>query len=110
MGTAAHWVYYPDKELSYHRILVRHNFLKDSKGYWTETNSERFTPQGNDYYKNEYAYPLNTITKPEVMKTLLAWSKSKNVIGLGRWGEWEHYNSDVTVSLAMKLAEEMIQC
>ena len=110
METAAHWIYYPDKELSYHRILVRHNFLKDSKGYWTETNSERFTPQGNDYYKNEYAYPLNTITKPEVMKNLLAWSKSKNVIGLGRWGEWEHYNSDVTVSLAMKLAEEMIQC
>ena len=56
---------------------------------------------------NQYAYPLNTIEKPEIMQRLLAWAKEKQVYGLGRWGEWEHYNSDVTVDLALKLAEKL---
>ena len=41
LDTEAQWVYYPDPELSYHRILVRHNFCNGSKGYWTECNSTR---------------------------------------------------------------------
>lgn len=109
LDTSAHWIYYPDKELSYHRILVRHNFLQNSKGYWTETNSERFLESDRYFYKNEYAYPLNTISKPEVMEKLLDWASGKKVIGLGRWGEWEHFNSDVTVLRALKLAEELMQ-
>ena len=58
---------------------------------------------------NQYAYPLNTIRKPEVMKKLLSWSKEQNVYGLGRWGEHQHYNSDVTVDLAMKMADAFIK-
>ena len=112
LDTEAQWIYYPNPELSYHRILVRHNFCPGSKGYWTETNSERIDmeePNANFKYMNEYAYPLNTIKKPEIMKKLLEWSKTKNVYGLGRWGEHEHYNSDLTVNLAMNLAEEFIK-
>lgn len=106
LDTEAQWIYCPDEELSYHRILVRHNFCPDSKGYWTETNSDRFTEQKSTFsYKNEYAYPLNTVEKPEAIKRLLEWSKEKGVYGLGRWGEWEHYNSDVVVELAMQLAD-----
>lgn len=106
MDTKAQWIYYPDEELSYHRILVRHNFCPDSKGYWTETNSERFTEKKDTFsYRNEYAYPLNTVEKPEAIKNILEWSKTKGVYGLGRWGEWEHYNSDVVVALAMQLAD-----
>ena len=112
LDTEAQWIYYPDPKLSYHRILVRHNFCPGSKGYWTETNSERIAmeePNDNFKYMNEYAYPLNTIKKPEIMKKLLVWSKTKNVYGLGRWGEHEHYNSDLTVNLAMDLADEFIK-
>lgn len=104
------WIYYPDPKLSYHRILVRHNFCPNSNGYWTETNSERIgmeEPNDNFKYMNQYAYPLNTIRKPDIMKKLLSWSKEQGVIGLGRWGEHQHYNSDVTVDLAMKLAERL---
>lgn len=110
LDTSCQWIYYPDSKLSYHRILVRHNFCPNSKGYWTETNIERIEleePNDNFKYMNQYAYPLNTIKKPEIMKKLLAWSKEKGVIGLGRWGEHQHYNSDVTVELAMKLIEEI---
>ncbi len=111
LDTKAHWIYYPDSKLPHHRILVRHNFCENSKGYWTETNSERIEMKEKDdnyKYLNKYAYPLNTIDKPQIMKKLLEWCKTKNVYGLGRWGEHEHYNSDVTVDLAMKLAEEII--
>ena len=40
---------------------------------------------------------------------LLYTGKTKNVYGLGRWGEHEHYNSDLTVNLAMDLADEFIK-
>ena len=110
LDTPCHWIYYPDPRLSYHRILVRHNFCTDSRGYWTETNSERIQmeePNDNFKYLNRYAYPLNTVEKPKIMKKLLDWSRENNVIGLGRWGEHQHYNSDVTVELAMQLAEKL---
>ncbi len=110
LDTEAHWIYYPDPKLPYHRILVRYNFCPNSRGYWTETNSERIDMEElNDNFKylNEYAYPLNTIDKPEIMKKLLAWSAEQGVYGLGRWGEHEHYNSDLTVDLALKMAERI---
>lgn len=111
LDTSCQWIYYPDPELAYHRILVRHNFCPGSKGYWTETNSERIAmkkPNGNFKYMNQYAYPLNTIRKPAIMKQLLEWSKLQGVIGLGRWGEHQHYNSDAAVELAMRLADDIV--
>ena len=111
LNTDSQWVYFPDLSLSYHRILVRHNFVPNSKGYWTETNCERINEkEENSYFSfiNKYAYPLNTITKPVIMKKLLTWCKEHGVYGLGRWGEHSHYNSDVTVDLAMRLFEELI--
>lgn len=109
--TTAHWIYYPDTKLPYHRILVRHNFCPQSRGGWMETRKERITMFSKEEipfsYINEYAYPLNTLQKPEIMKELLEWCKKKNVYGLGRWGEHQHYNSDVTVGLALKLAEKL---
>ncbi len=108
LNTEAHWIYCPDMALPYHRILVRHNFLPNSKGYWTETNKERVVSVNSDNcFVNEYAYPLNTIEKPLVMSELLTWAKKKRVYGLGRWGEWQHYNSDVVVERAMQLAEKL---
>lgn len=107
IDTTCHWIYYPDPQLSYHRVLVRHNFCAGSRGYWTETNSERVKSETNSkfQYMNKYAYPLNTIKKNEIMDKLLGWSLEHGVIGLGRWGEHQHYNSDLTVELAIKLFE-----
>lgn len=110
LDTKAHWIYCPDPQLSYHRILVRHNFCQDSRGYWTETNRERVDREKTDSmfrHMNQYAYPLNTVKKPEIMKRLLAWCREQSVIGIGRWGEHQHYNSDVVVDLALKMADEL---
>lgn len=110
LKTDAHWVYCPDPAVEYHRILVRHNFCKDSKGYWTETNLSRFNEKDFEdkiNYINDYAYPLNTVNKNEIIGKLLAFGESKNVYGLGRWGEWQHYNSDVVVERALHLADKL---
>lgn len=109
LDTDSHWIYYPDLNLSYHRILVRSNFLEGSKGYWTETNKTRIENNEDSFaYMNEYAYPLNTINKPDIIDKLLRYCKEHDVYGLGRWGEHQHYNSDLTVELAVNLADELI--
>lgn len=110
LDTKAQWIYYPNPKLSYHRILVRHNFCPSSKGYWTETNLTRFKKEDHTedtYFINDYAYPLNTIGKQETMQKILSWAREKKVYGLGRWGEWQHYNSDVVVKLALDMAKEL---
>ena len=103
LDTAAQWIYYPDERLRHHRILVRHNFCNGSRGYWTETNLDRVTVSEGTYFDNEYAYPLNTIEKPQIMEKLLAWASARNVFGVGRWGEHQHYNSDATVERALNI-------
>ena len=62
----------------------------------------------NFKYMNQYAYPLNTICKPRIMERLLSWSRERGVYGLGRWGEHNHYNSDVTVERAIELTSFII--
>lgn len=111
LDTLAHWIYYPDTSVPYHRILVRHNFLDGSRGYWTETRKERvamFPAEDEKFtYLNEYAYPINTIDKPKAIKYILDYAKTCDVYGLGRWGEHEHFNSDAVVERAMNLADEL---
>lgn len=112
MDTQAQWIYYPDDHLAYHRILVRHNFCKGSRGYWMETRKERigmYEENENSYrYLNEYAYPLNTLEKPGIMEKLLSFMQKRQIYGLGRWGEHNHYNSDVTVERSMHLAQKLV--
>ncbi len=109
MNSCAHWIYYPNLELSYHRILIRHNFCPNSKGYWTETNGERVRETNKQYcYNNKYAYPLNTIEKPQIMKKVIEYCASKNVYAVGRWGEHQHYNSDVAVEAAINCCKKII--
>ncbi|MBQ7219502.1 MAG: FAD-dependent oxidoreductase [Synergistaceae bacterium] len=108
LDTPAQWIYYPDLSLRYHRIFLRHNVLPNSKGIWYETNADRAEPDSKNFaYMNKYAYPLNTIDKPRIMNALLDWMKTRNVYGLGRWGEHQHYNSDLTVELGIRLADEL---
>lgn len=109
MDTEAQWIYYPDEELSYHRILVRSNFVPGGKGYWTETRSERYIGGEDDVnFHMEYAYPLNTIAKPAAISKILDFAAKSHIHGLGRWGEHSHFNSDVTVERALTLAEKML--
>lgn len=110
LDAAAQWTYFANPALPYHRILYQYNFNAAWQGYWTETRAERVQgvlQDGQTSFLNDYAYPLNTIGKPQIMSKLLAWCRERNVYGLGRWGEHCHYNSDLTAELAMTLAERV---
>lgn len=110
LDTDAQWIYIPDEEKQYHRLLIRHNFSKKALGYWREINTDRFENENNAdiiYYNNQYAYPLNTMNKPSVMENLLKELALYRIYGLGRWGEWQHYNSDIVVDKAIRMADEI---
>lgn len=109
MPTDAHWLYEPDEGLSYHRILYRSNFCDGSRGYWTETNSARAAACGKWTYRNEYAYPVNTIGKPEAIAEILSWAEEHGIVGAGRWGTWEHMNSDMAVAHGMATARKLVE-
>lgn len=109
VATNSHWIYDPDKSLSYHRILCRNNFSEGSRGYWTETNSARSLGTTGWRNRNEYAYPLNTRGKPEAVAEICHWAEQNGIIGLGRWGTWEHMNSDVAVSMGITAAKNLLK-
>ena len=100
----AHWIYEPNECLPYHRILCRANFCAGSAGSWTETNSARSRPASRFRHHNEFAYPVSTLERPAVVARIMRWAGSASILPLGRWGTWEHVNSDVAVSRAIEAA------
>ena len=109
LDSPSHWTYEPDESVSYHRMLLRSNFAKGARGYWTETNAVRSGACKGVRFHNDYAYPVNTLGKPEAVERILRWARGLNIIGLGRWGRWEHMNSDVAVAEALQLAGKFTQ-
>lgn len=107
LNSNAHWIYEPDESIRYHRLLLRSNFFSDAKGYWTEANASRSDKKVNVRFHNEFAYPVNTLGKPEAVKKILDWGRCNGIIGLGRWGRWEHMNSDVAVSESLQMANKL---
>ncbi len=107
LATTAHWTYEPREEVAHHRILVRHNFCPRSSGYWTETNARRSGKATHFRHHNKFAYPVNTRGKPAAVAAIQEWAAAKQIIGAGRWGTWEHMNSDIAVAEGLRLAEQI---
>ena len=92
----------------HHRLLLRSNFCTGSRGYWTETNAARSGEAANFRHRNEFAYPVNTLGKPEAIGAVLKWAAGHSIVGVGRWGKWEHMNSDVAVAEALGVARTLV--
>lgn len=106
-GSDAHWIYEPNPALPEHRYLLRENFLPGSRGYWKETRIERCGSAQGPRFEVPFAYPLNTIGKNEAVAGLLDECARSRVFGLGRWGEWQHYNSDLVAEKALDFADRL---
>ncbi|MCF7855852.1 MAG: FAD-dependent oxidoreductase [Candidatus Pacebacteria bacterium] len=107
----AHWTYDPDPYVPHHRVLNRYTFCPGARGYWTETNLKRAAKRGATAewaHINTYAYPLNLMGKPEVVQALGKWGRENGFVSVGRWGEWEHMNSDVAVERGMAAADKLV--
>ena len=107
LDKASHWTYFADIALPYHRIIHRDNIIKGAAGHWTETNALRRTCPGVFHHEIEYAYPLPVLNKPFAIGSILEAMERRNIFGLGRWGEWEHMNSDIAVTRGIALAEKL---
>ena len=107
LNSSAHWTYEPDESVSHHRLLLRSNFAPGARGYWTETNSMRSPTANGIRFHNAFAYPINTLGKPEAVEKILAWGRDHGIVGIGRWGRWEHMNADVAVAEALEASRSL---
>lgn len=112
MDTDAQWIYCAGLQLPFHRTTIRRNVNPAAHGMVVEARKERLGLYGDTYpalfsYENEYAYPVNTIGKPEIMDELMAYAHGKDIYPIGRWGDHQHHNADVVVELVMKFADEL---
>jgi len=108
LNNPSHWIYEPEENISYHRLLLRSNFVLGAHGYWTETNVNRSRETSGIRFRNEFAYPINTQGKPKAVDHILDWAHLHGIVGMGRWGRWEHMNSDIAVAEALQLADGLI--
>ncbi len=101
------WLYTPDLNLAHHRQFNVNSYAQNNKTktLMKECNLERFTSERKfvKTYLNRFAYPVPLKGKNEQMKNLLGKCETMNIYGLGRWGTWEHHNSDVCIFNAMEL-------
>lgn len=107
LADPSHWIYEPDEALRHHRLLLRSNFAPGARGHWTETNAARSGAAAGFRHRSEFAYPLATRDRDEAIREIHAWAGSHGIVPLGRWGKWEHLNSDVAVAEAMEVAARL---
>ena len=105
-----HWLYQPDAALARHRTFFINNFAPNSQknGVYDETNVTRWVASDEIYANvNDYAYPIPAIGWAEAIKLVVEEARMHNVYSLGRWGQWQYFNSDVCIKEAMNLADEL---
>lgn len=109
-----HWCYIPDIEKRHHREFYIHNFAPQSKknGVYVETNVKRF--EGDEaavggkalfHYETKAAYPIPVVGHASAISNILAFYKSKNLHGVGRWGQHQYQNADVSMFEAIKFVK-----
>jgi protoporphyrinogen oxidase len=108
---AAHWVYEPDIALARHRSFFIHNFAPHSQqnGVYYETNRKRWQNNTDAIYvhHNDVAYPIPTLGHQHAITQVLDYMQEHHILGLGRWGQWQYFNSDVCIWEAMQLFQRL---
>lgn len=112
-----HWRYIPDISKKHHREFYIHNFAEDSKpdGVYTETGNNRYVAQDDIFEgtKSIYsvltdaAYPIPVIGHAASIKKILDHYSDKKLFGVGRWGQHQYQNADVSMHEAIKFSEKV---
>lgn len=111
----AHWKYIPSPDVEQHREFYIHNFAPHSKpgGVMTDINRKRWLANdkkwkaGTPLYEHEniYSYPLPTKVYKESIRKVLDYSKQYHLYGLGRWGQWQYFNTDQCIKQVLGFFE-----
>jgi protoporphyrinogen oxidase len=112
----AHWKYIPNPNVEQHREFYICNFAPYSKpgGVMTDINRKRWLENdkkwkaGTPLYEHEniYSYPLPTKTYKEAIRNILNYCKDYKLYGLGRWGQWQYFNTDQCVKQVLDFFED----
>lgn len=111
-----HWRYVPDRDRLYHREFYIANFAKDSRkdGIYLETNVKRFKGEekifgGKMVYSEETAaaYPIPVIGHKAAITQILDHYRPQNLFGVGRWGQHQYQNADVSMHEAFEFAKKV---
>ena len=111
-----HWRYVPDIDRRYHREFYIPNFAADSKanGMYVETNVKRF--DGDEsciggkalyHYETKAAYPIPVIGHATAIKHILDFYRPQNLFGVGRWGQHQYQNADVSMYEAIQFVKNI---
>jgi protoporphyrinogen oxidase len=100
----AQWKYIPNPDIEQHREFYIHNYAPYSKpgGVMTDINSIRWRQHNKKWkagiplyeHENVYSYPMPTTDYKEAIKNILFYCRDYNLFGLGRWGQWQYFNTD----------------
>lgn len=109
-STDAHWLYQPDERTAEHRSFFIPNFAPHSasNGFYRETNVRRWQ-SGEERFAHvaDHAYPIPTLGWAAAIDRVLDRCRRHRIHGLGRWGQWQYFNSDVCIHEAMKLVGQL---
>lgn len=102
---------FDDEALAHHRSFFIPNFapLSARGGSFRETHGRRFQDSVGTLAvsHNPYAYPIPTLGHAAAIRRVLTHVEPLGIHGLGRWGQWQYFNSDVCIHEAMGLARRL---
>jgi protoporphyrinogen oxidase len=110
-----HWMYIPDPDIEQHREFYIKNIAPHSKegGVMTDINYKRWLKNDKKWkagiplaeHVNVWSYPLPTTVYKESIRKILDFTKQYNLYGLGRWGQWQYFNTDQCIKQALDFFE-----
>ena len=59
-------------------------------------------------HTTDAAYPIPIIGNQIAIKNILSYYSKKNMFGVGRWGQHEYQNADVSIYNAIKFVKENV--
>ena len=114
-----HWRYVPDEKLAHHREFYIGNFAEDSKddGIYLETGIKRFDEKKASFegkspvanFETDAAYPIPVVGHAKAIKNILEYYEPMHLYGVGRWGQHEYQNADVSMHEAIKLVQRLVE-
>jgi protoporphyrinogen oxidase len=119
------WIYLPSPKYEPHRIICTGNFSLSNNAGGIMTGSIEFTdfiskedildilkqipynPKYLDHHYEQYTYPIQNNTTREMVTILKKELRKENLYLLGRFAEWEYYNMDIAIGVALDLKKEL---
>lgn len=122
------WIYQPSSQHESHRIICTGNFAESNNANLPDgriTATIEFTdeiskedildnlkriplnPKYLDHKYNQYTYPIQDANTRTMIKNLKADLATEGLFLTGRFADWEYYNMDVAIGVAMDLCKTL---